>query len=760
MGCENDRNEPVIYHGYVIPNGLRDSFPCRTGEPLRFSPVVPATLLPKPAKCNWHVSRTLSRLPIAGVGGGVEETGAFQIERSFDGSQANKDVMESHLQQLIVYFSGHSAFALAAVFAAAALEALALIGTVIPGSSVVFIGGVLVGLNVLDPWWTILASMTGAVLGDGLSYWLGYHYQERLLTLWPLRNYRTLFDRGRTYFAANGGKSVFFGRFLTPVRAIVPVIAGMSGMPPVLFYWMNLASALAWSLAHILPGVLFGASLQVAGAVSSRLVVVLFVFAALSWLVFCSLRQVLRHGSYFLGWLRDRIVSAARRRRGPVANLLGALFDPARPESSSLLTAALLLIAGGWLFLDLVRDVVADDPLLRFDSAVLALLQSLRTPWLDQVMAGITGLGGPLSSFAVIGTTALYFAYRRYWKTLGYWLAAAGFAEALVWVLKLTLGGARPQESYPVTEPFSFPSGHAIFSVVIYGFLAFLLANGKSLRVKSAITAVAASVIVLILFSRLYLGAPWLSDVLGSLSLGLFWVALLSIAHTNHVKGERISLVPVLLLVVMTLGGATFSSLGPGRGGGVKNYRYQPVVTAELLPDWLAEGWSRLPTARSEVDGDLEEPFTVQWAGTTAELARTLAQAGWQSPQPWGWKPLLLWLLPQTPIGQLPVVSKFDHGQAQEGIFVKVINPKERAVLRLWQRAYRVQPDSGLPPRPVWVGTLTIEHLRRLPGLTTLARTDRRDFLRPFELLQSDLQRSQLSTLRHERGNRSVLLVW
>ena len=667
--------------------------------------------------------------------------------------------MESHLQELIACFSGHSSFALAAVFAAAALEALALIGTVIPGSSVVFVGGVLVGLNVLDPWWTILASMAGAVLGDGLSYWLGHHYQERLLTVWPLRNYRPLFDLGRAYFAANGGKSVFFGRFLTPVRAIVPVIAGMSGMPPALFYWMNLASALAWSVAHILPGILFGASLQVAGAVSSRLVVVLLVFAALSWLVFSSLRLLLRHGSYYLGWLRERIVSAARRRRGVAANLLGALFDPAQPESGSLLTAALLLMAGGSLFLGIVQNVFSDDPLARFDSSVLALLQGIRTPSLDQMMMTITGLGGPLCTLALVGTSSLYLAYRRYWKTLGYWWAAAGFAEALVWVLKLTLGRARAHNTYAGAAQFSFPSGHAIFSVVIYGFLAFLLTNGKSLRVKSAVTAVAAALIMLISFSRLYLGAHWLSDVLGSLSLGLFWVALLSIAHLYHVKGERVALLPVVLLVLVTLGVVTAFDLGRGTADEVKIYSYRPVVTAELLPDWKDDGWGRLPVARSEVDGDLEEPFTVQWAGTAADLAGTLAGTGWQSPEPWGLKPLLLWLLPQTPIGQLPVVSKFDHGEAQKSILVKVVNPKQRVVLRLWPAPYQVQTDPELPPRPLWIGTLTIERLRRLPGLTTLARTDH-DFVRPLELLQSDLQQSRILTRRHERRNLSVLLVW
>lgn len=355
--------------------------------------------------------------------------------------------MESHLQELIACFSGHSSFALAAVFAAAALEALALIGTVIPGSSVVFVGGVLVGLNVLDPWWTILASMAGAVLGDGLSYWLGHHYQERLLTVWPLRNYRPLFDLGRAYFAANGGKSVFFGRFLTPVRAIVPVIAGMSGMPPALFYWMNLASALAWSVAHILPGILFGASLQVAGAVSSRLVVVLLVFAALSWLVFSSLRLLLRHGSYYLGWLRERIVSAARRRRGVAANLLGALFDPAQPESGSLLTAALLLMAGGSLFLGIVQNVFSDDPLARFDSSVLALLQGIRTPSLDQMMMTITGLGGPLCTLALVGTSSLLFSLPALLENLGILVGRRRFRGSAGLGVEAH-AGARPSAQY------------------------------------------------------------------------------------------------------------------------------------------------------------------------------------------------------------------------------------------------------------------------------------------------------------------------
>lgn len=666
--------------------------------------------------------------------------------------------MESYLQTLIAYFSVHTYVALAAVFSAAALEAIALIGTVIPGSFIVFIGGVLIGLNVLDPWWTASAAVAGAILGDGLSYWLGHCYRDRLRTVWPMKKYPALFDRGQAYFAENGGKSVFFGRFLGPVRAIVPVIAGMSGMPPVLFFWMNSASALAWSAAHILPGVLFGASLQVAGAVSSRLVILMLVFAALSWLLLRCLRLLFQYGWPHCKSLRDRIVSYAHCRQGPVAKFALSLLDPASPESGPLLTAAVLLIAGAWLFLGVVEDVISHDPLVKLDSSIYELLKSVRTEWVDRLMIAITELGGAAGTLALIGTTSLYFAYRRYWRTLGYWLAAAGFAETLVWVLKLTLGRARPHNIYTGTEQFSFPSGHATLSIVVYGFMAFLLANGKSVQRKTAVTLVAAATIALISFSRLYLGVHWLSDVLGGLSVGLVWVALLSIAYMHHVKGERIDILTISLVVIATLVMVGIFQVKVRGADYGRIYTDRSVATVALLPDWKDDGWRHLPFARSEVDGDFEEPFTIQWTATATELSETLLAANWLPPQRWGLKALLLWLVPQTPIAQLPVLPKFDHGQAQKINFVKVLNPKERAVIRLWVSPYQVQGNAELPPLPLWVGTMTIEHLERLPGLVTFARTEA-DFVRPIEELQKDLQHGHTSTERRIRHQMSFLLI-
>ena len=109
------------------------------------------------------------------------------------------------------------------------------------------------------------------MLGDGLSYELG-RSREASIRAWPLfRRYRQPLVRGEAFLARHGGKSILLARFAAPVRAFVPLLAGFGHMPRPRFYAVNIFSALLWAPVHILPGVLFGASLHVAEAVSGRL---------------------------------------------------------------------------------------------------------------------------------------------------------------------------------------------------------------------------------------------------------------------------------------------------------------------------------------------------------------------------------------------------------------------------------------------------------------------------------------------------------
>lgn len=667
--------------------------------------------------------------------------------------------MESHLNALTAYFSAHPQLAMGAVFAASLLESLAMIGTIVPGSSIVFAAGMLIGLGQLDPWWAAAMAVSGAVMGDGISYWLGHHFQDRIRTVWPLNKFPELFERGQLYFEKNGGKSVFIGRFLGPVRAIVPMIAGMTGMPATQFYAMNLLSALGWAAAHLLPGLLFGASLQLAGAVSSRLVVLLLIIAVFFWIL-SKLVQLAYHQVWpRVKSLRDRAVAQAHQKPGPFASVVLSLLDPARAESPALLTAALLLMGGAWLFLGIVEDVTSNDPLIQIDQLIYAALQGLRTAWGDRLMVAFTEAGGAVGTIFLIAGVSLFLAIKRRWRTLGYWLAAIGMAEIFVVLLKYTLQRARPHNIYTGFAQFSFPSGHATSSIVAYGFLAFLLACGKSDRSKMTITLLAAAVITLITFSRLYLGVHWFSDVLAGMSLGLAWVALLSIAYLHHTAHERVSAWPLLLVALAALGLTAGFYAGDRYRAEVACYAVQPAMKTVPLADWTDTGWRQLPASRSELDGEREEPFAVQWAGTAGHLADTLRASGWQTPETWALKSSLLWLLPTTQVQQLPVLPKFDHGEAAKITFIKVLNPDERLVVRLWPLGREARPDPALPARPLWLGMVATERLRHPGGMITLAKTDK-EFRTPLRTLTQDLKKQHQSVESRGQPDRLVWLVW
>lgn len=666
--------------------------------------------------------------------------------------------LESHLQSLIAHFSAHPLLALGAVFAASLLEAAALIGTVIPGSSIVFAAGVLVGLKALDPWLAAAAAIVGAILGDGLSYWLGHRYHDAIRRMWPLRNHPGLLDRGHAYFVANGGKSIFVGRFLGPLRAIVPVVAGMSNMPPARFYAMNVLSAFAWAAAHLLPGILFGASLQVAGAISSRLVTLVALIVVGLWLITYVTRHAIRLGGPFVVRLRDRIHMRASTASGPLARLVLPLLDPARPESVSLLVSATLLVGGAWLFLGVVEDVVTKDTLVQVDQAIYDWLQGVRTGWGDDVMVTVSELGSAYVMIAVVGAVALWFAVTRRWRTLGYWLSAAVFAELLVLALKYALGRARPETGYASVDPFSFPSGHAALWMVVYGFLAFLLGHRKSGWRKTAFALGAVSTALLVAFSRLYLGAHWFSDVLASMGLGVAWIALLSIAYITHVHERPLRAAPVLIIVLSTLTFVGGSYAGSYHARDLARYAKPDMLRALSFDAWNAGEWRRLPAARAEIGGESEEPFSVQWIARAPEITELLSRAGWQSPSAWRSRAALLWLVPTTPIGELPVLPKLNRGRAPALTFMKPIDHATRVVIRLWHTADIVEA-GGAPSRPLWSAMVTIERLRTEGGLIAVARTAS-DFALPLQQLERDVQGMHIVSETDGRSGTPVLRIW
>ena len=153
--------------------------------------------------------------------------------------------------------------ALALVFLLPALEASAFVGVVIPGEIGVILGGVLANQGKLPLWAVLVAGVAGAVIGDSVGYVVGDRYGERLLGALPKRLVKPEHvQRTEETIERLGGKAVFVGRFTAALRALVPGIAGMSGMTYRTFLPWNVLGGGTWAAGFVVLGYLAGSQYQ------------------------------------------------------------------------------------------------------------------------------------------------------------------------------------------------------------------------------------------------------------------------------------------------------------------------------------------------------------------------------------------------------------------------------------------------------------------------------------------------------------------
>jgi membrane protein DedA with SNARE-associated domain len=181
--------------------------------------------------------------------------------------------MDHAVHAIVSFVAAHASLAYATVFMAAFLEAVPVVGSFIPGSTVILSLSALIPSGNLSLGAMLAAAYAGAVLGDGSAYGLGHRYPGRILTLWPLNKYPAVVERSSAFFRHYGNTAVFLARFLPPVRAFVPITAGALGMPPRRFFPINIAAIACWAPAHVVPGILAGTAYGHAGALGEHLTI-------------------------------------------------------------------------------------------------------------------------------------------------------------------------------------------------------------------------------------------------------------------------------------------------------------------------------------------------------------------------------------------------------------------------------------------------------------------------------------------------------
>jgi membrane protein DedA with SNARE-associated domain len=429
------------------------------------------------------------------------------------------------------------------------LETGAFVGLIVPGETVVIVGGVVAGQGRIDLLTLIGITWACAVAGDVVSLTLGRKLGRGFL---ERHGHRVAITEERLrivegYFARYGGVTILIGRFLGLVRALAPFLAGASKMPLRRFLPYDVVAAGLWATTFCVLGYLFWRSLdqvtRYAGTGAFALGTLVTMVVVALWL-----RRIARDDEFRArtrDWLAQRragraVLRAAipvyRRAMGPTR----FVWDRVTPGQLGLELTTLLALAGvgGFAFVYLGANTF--DTL---DARALDVVERIRNRPLDEAAEVFTEVGSSYVVGALVAATALWAVARRQFYEAGALVLGSLALWAAVGLSKEGYGRVRPEGTLVDVGGLAYPSGHAAYGVAIVACAVVLVCGGYPLAVRSAAVTVAIVVAVGVGLSRIYLRAHWVSDVVGGFGLGVAVLGLtgilaLVVVHLRH-NGRR-----------------------------------------------------------------------------------------------------------------------------------------------------------------------------------------------------------------------------
>lgn len=437
----------------------------------------------------------------------------------------------SDIQPLIDGLQTHHHWVAFAIFIISFVESLAIAGVIVPGVMLLFMVAAVAGGGALSLEASLLWAFAGAVSGDGLSFFLGRYFKESIATVWPVRRYPQLLASGQSFFEKHGGKSVLIGRFIGPIRPILPMVAGMLHMPPKKFLAFNLISAVGWAPVYILPGYLVGASISLDIDLPPHFYPILITalgVLSITYLLFIRLQWGLQHQSRSYNFISRKLMghkAALRLWKG----LSNKRVDGGEFPLASLILAVTALT----LFILLAQVVSYTQWLEAVNQQTSEFFTLLRNPFYDPLIVIITMLGDPQLLYVSFPIFVALLLFRGYYAAAVH-ISLAGIATVfLTYGLKDYFAIARPDFVVNAPGSWAFPSGHTSGSVVFLGLLSAYIAQEIQAKKRWMIYALCSIPMLLIGLSRLYLGVHWASDILGGLLLGLFICGLTRVSYSR-----------------------------------------------------------------------------------------------------------------------------------------------------------------------------------------------------------------------------------
>ena len=364
----------------------------------------------------------------------------------------------------------------AAVFIVACVVCLAIAGLIVPGTVLLFAVAVLAGSGALSLSETLLLGFLGGILGDLISYFLGRHFHQNIRRLPGLRHHPEWMAGAESYFQRYGIASLLVGRFIGPLRPMLPMVAGMCDMPFPRFFAVSLLAAAGWSLAYLLPG----------------------------WATGAAFRLPLPEGF----WLEAGIVAAS------IAVMVGLSVN-----SSVRRHRRATIWIGGMSLLILIGLFIGYPYLTALDNGVMTLVQEHRQPALDEIAVTLTLIGEFRNMLLFSALLVILLLLCKQWRQ-------AVFAGATMLITAMANTGTkyffarvRPEVLSDPLTTYSMPSGHASGAFALFLTLGVLAGRGQPPRMRLTWLLIACIPAFSIALSRVYLGAHWPTDILAGAML-------------------------------------------------------------------------------------------------------------------------------------------------------------------------------------------------------------------------------------------------
>jgi undecaprenyl-diphosphatase len=464
---------------------------------------------------------------------------------------------EVDFQPFIEWLKLNPNWVLFSVLAISFIESLALAGVIVPGVLLLFLVAAVAGHLEISLWLILSAGFLGAILGDGISFYLGHYFKDSLRQAWPFSRYPKSLTLGEDFFLKHGGKSIMLGRFIGPIRPVLPLVAGMLDMSQLRFTLFNVLSAVLWAPVYILPGYLTGSAAHlilpehfytviISCLLGLTAIALVFRFLSLNLQqnspIYDALALKREDSAFFDFFFRafsfhhikthQTQVSHPQDKRDPAA----LLEFPLASLSLFVISFSLFII---WSLFTLETNALQplNDFLLSF-AADIRNQNSGINELVTQTAVHLTLLGDEgflYISFSILIGFMLY--RKQYYAAL--FLAIGGLSTAAIThSLKSILMVSRPEFVLIPPESFAYPSGHSSGATVLYGLIASFIAQELQHHQRWKCYLLFSSPIFLIAISRVMLGVHWFTDIVGGIALGLAICGLTRVTYSRFISRD------------------------------------------------------------------------------------------------------------------------------------------------------------------------------------------------------------------------------